>query len=680
MRWLRRFLTAWATRIPSVQKLLLRANRAIEENELRKQASRIEDLMGQEIELQFSHLRQRMEDVLDLRRAELACVNPGAFESLRESHRGVTESVTQFKERLWELELALEDRGWVREVTLANLEFSRLGVQQLIRITRIYAIKNPLIKRGSEIVPMYVFGRGIEIRSEDETADAVIQDFLEANKKELGHIALAQKEQSIQTDGSLYFAFPAGPDGKVRVMMIDPLEIMDVITDPDDTSVPRYFKRQWTRIEAETNLSPEPKQVWYPAVDYVAKVKLDQIQGQPVNWDMPILRVKIGCPANWRWGIPPLYASIDWSRAYKDFLEDWSTVQRTLSRFALMIETKGGAGAIAAYNALLNTTFADNSGTQIERNPPPVTGSAHISGPGNKIAPFKSSGASESPEQSRRLLLMVAAAQGMPETFYGDASTGSLATAVSLDRPTELKFREIQQRWVDTLTQILRYVLSVSKGTPGGRMREAVKNADPVKIVVKFPAVLEHDVKTMVEAWGLVGSMGGRTGISAGVVDRRTIADGMLAEMGYENRGDLLDKTYGKAYDPSKDVSDQRTQVPPQLLKTASGKAMTDLSVGLPLPPPPAPIAAPGAVPAIPSAKERLKITEGQRLKRSKKLREAVEAGATEKAWIGGECDVCQENGDIGFIPEDEAFPSGDDEPPAHPNCGCDIETRDGEA
>ncbi len=614
MRWLRRFLTNWATKIPSVRGLILKANRAIEEAETRKQASRIEDLMGQEIELQFSRLRDRMEDMLDLKRAELACVNPQQFEAVRESHRGPVESVAHFKERLWELELALEDRGWVREVTLANLEFSRLGVQQLTRITRIYAIKNPLIKRGAEICSLYVFARGLEIRSEDNTANDVIQTFLDANKKELSHIGLAAKEQSIQTDGSLYFALPAGPDGQVKVTMIDPLEVMDVITDPDDSSVPRYFLRQWSRLEAEVSAAPQQMTVWYPAMDYEPDVKLPEIQGKKVNWDMPVLRVKVGCPANWRWGIPPLYASIDWSRAYKDFLEDWSTVQRTLSRFALMVETKGGAGAIAAYNALLNTTFADNSGTQIETNPPPVTGAAHISGPGNKIAPFKSAGSTDSPEQSRRLLLMVAAAQGMPETFYGDASTGSLATAASLDRPTELKFREIQNRWIDALTQLLTYVLRVSSKTPKGRMREALatrgahqirilpmvprvsvngiiweaakmEKPGDVNLIIKFPAVLEHDPSIMVDAWAHVATMGARTGICAGVVDRRTVAAGMLAEIGYEDTAQLLDDIYGKPgtdYDPGDDVSDQRTQVPPELLKQATAPNLPSLGISAP--------------------------------------------------------------------------------------------------
>jgi len=77
------------------------------------------------------------------------------------------------------------------------------------------------------------------------------------------------------------------------------------------------------------------------------------------------------------------------------------------------------------------------------------------------------------------------------------------------------------------------------------------------------------------------------------------------------------------------------------------------------------------------SVVERAKSTPEQIAKRVH-LREA--ADGSEKSWIGGTCPVCQENSDAGWIPVDEQFPSGDDEPPAHPNCDCDIETRDAAA
>ena len=39
-------------------------------------------------------------------------------------------------------------------------------------------------------------------------------------------------------------------------------------------------------------------------------------------------------------------------------------------------------------------------------------------------------------------------------------------------------------------------------------------------------------------------------------------------------------------------------------------------------------------------------------------------------------CDDCEANEAAGLIDLDEAFPSGDDSPPAHPNCRCTVETR----
>jgi hypothetical protein len=615
MKWLDRFVAQRVGKVPWVRDLMTRASEAIREARSLSKDFGTDEAMKMELELQLSGFRKRAQELIELRAAELACVSPEAYGAFAESH-GPVQNAVQLKERLWELELALEDRGWVREVTLAALEFSRLGVQQLIKICRVYAIKNPLIKRTAEICMLYVFGRGFEVRSEDETENDCIQDFLTLNDGVLGHVAAANLETSIQTDGTLYFGCLTQLDGTVKLIMVEPLEVMDIICDPADKSAPMFFYRNWAQEEfniATGAKSVEQKKCWYPSVELMmdpkksAGLKGTVINGAPLNTDMPLLRVKVGSPRFWRWGLPPIYACIDWARAYKDFLEDWATVQRALARFALMVETKGGPGAIAAYNALFNTTFADAGGTQIERNPPPVMGSAHISGPGNQIQPFKTANAQTSPEQARRVLLMHCAGSGMPETFFGDASTGSLATAVSLDRPTELKFTEIQRRWTHTFKTLLEYALMCAKTSPGSKMKEA-REANPApqpsEIYIKFPNVIEHDILTMIQAIVDIGTGGGRNGIFAGIVDRRTIAEMLLAEIGYEKRGALLDKIYGsgkKKYDPADDVTDQRSQVPAQSIMQPQGKALTDLSTPPPLPPPPTP---PAPIAPKPEAQE----------------------------------------------------------------------------
>jgi hypothetical protein len=50
------------------------------------------------------------------------------------------------------------------------------------------------------------------------------------------------------------------------------------------------------------------------------------------------------------------------------------------------------------------------------------------------------------------------------------------------------------------------------------------------------------------------------------------------------------------------------------------------------------------------------------------------ESGAELVEWIVADpCDLCQENADVSPIGIGDIFPSGDTEPPAHPNCVCDI-------
>jgi hypothetical protein len=50
---------------------------------------------------------------------------------------------------------------------------------------------------------------------------------------------------------------------------------------------------------------------------------------------------------------------------------------------------------------------------------------------------------------------------------------------------------------------------------------------------------------------------------------------------------------------------------------------------------------------------------------------------ATGKAWLTAHDDlveeICRDNEDAGAIPLEGDFPSGDDCPPAHPNCRCAL-------
>jgi len=52
------------------------------------------------------------------------------------------------------------------------------------------------------------------------------------------------------------------------------------------------------------------------------------------------------------------------------------------------------------------------------------------------------------------------------------------------------------------------------------------------------------------------------------------------------------------------------------------------------------------------------------------------------KRWVlgdggrAGNCDLCVENADEGWIPEESTWPNADDVP-CHPNCTCEVERKE---
>ena len=77
-------------------------------------------------------------------------------------HQEVAQSEF-LQESLAQLELQLDEIGWERLSMEADWEFTRDGLDRIIALSRLNALKNPLIKRGVTLKAQYVFGQGIEI-------------------------------------------------------------------------------------------------------------------------------------------------------------------------------------------------------------------------------------------------------------------------------------------------------------------------------------------------------------------------------------------------------------------------------------------------------------------------------------------------------------------------------------
>ena len=494
-----------------------------------------------------------------------------------------------------DIELALQNVEWRREINLSWLEFSRWGIQQIILICRLYYVKNPLIFRCINVISSYVFGRGYEVSSTDPDANDVLDEFFKRNTKILGQVALVRHQRSLSTDGQIFFALISDTTntGDVNVRTIDATEIQEVITNPEDTDEPWLYKREWT--ERNFNFSTGvvttvQRTAYYPALGYDPTEKPDKISTSPVNWAVPLIHFKGGISvAKWHFDVPRTYPAIDWAKASKLFLENCATVKRALAQFAMSITTKGGQQAMQGIKAQMQTTVGPSTNLWDE-NPPTVAGGTFVSGPGTTVEAFKTQGAGGNPEEIRRFLHWVCIVFDLPETFLADASTGSLATAQSLDRPTELAMLEKQEAWRELLVTIAIYVLRASGSAPSGKLKESLARRKVIKFQVResarkvlpsgrkvyekkkkpakyemevrvtFPAIREGDLPALVNAIVAAMTLDNKGGQVVGI-DEKIGVQLLYEQLGYEQAQEAAEEQYPEGeYEPDRT---KEPEVPP---------------------------------------------------------------------------------------------------------------------
>ncbi len=480
-----------------------------------------------------------------LRKREEARLNEQLQETIAKLEESLTHETANsdfVMERLAELELALDDIGWHRLNFDADWEFSRVGIDRIVALSRLNALKNPLIRRAVHLTAAYVFGQGVEIAARDDDINVdVIQPFLDdpANAKVLfSDVALPAKHRTLMTDGNLAFIlFPNPYTGHVSVRSISIDEIRDIVTNPDDRADVWFYKRCWTERTFALDgpafgFRDAYREAWYPDWRYQPGPgqRPESIERIPVRWDSPIYHVAVGGLDGMRFGVPETYAALDWAKAYKLFLEDWATIVRSLSRFAWELVVKRNPGAAAKK---LGTTVTPQN--RVDTNPSPTGGSVFVGNENTTLKALPKTDATVASEDGVWLAKMVAAATGIPYTILmGDPDMGNLATAKTLDRPTELTMIGHQRVWAEILRDLCSYAVDWAIRAPGGKLTgrqetgpdgrprwvvdpvtvpgtkgidgapdgpaKEISGADRRTIDVTFPAILEQDMLSTIQA------------------------------------------------------------------------------------------------------------------------------------------------------------------------------------
>lgn len=460
------------------------------------------------------------------------------------------------QERIAELELALDDVGYER-ISDSNFDkqFTKASIDKIAAMARVYWLKNPLVKRAVATQANYVFGQGVDVVAADEDVQTVVDAFMEdsKNRAELtGEQAMLTKETELQVTSNLFFTFFTDPlNGATRIRTIPLNEITRIIYNPDDSKEPWYYYRQWQQPKEAGSQKYEMHQAMYPDINYMPKGGLPKhFNGIEVMALNPVYHVKTNCLSDMEYGVSEIYAAIDWAKAYKDFLEDWYTIVKSLSKFAWKATSKSGATGMAQAKQVLEGAINGVS-NPMNSDLPGQAAQVWMSSDNFDLAPMPKSGATVAVDDGRRALLMVCAATGIYEHYFGDPSTGNLATAKAMEQPMLLMFQERQELWTDVFNTILGYVINQSALKPGGKLRGVMSFNDygesyvdmgdtDRSVDVKFPPILQEDVNERIDAIVKSVTLSGQT--PANTIDLKTATTQMLTALGEDT--DIVDKLF----------------------------------------------------------------------------------------------------------------------------------------
>ncbi len=399
---------------------------------------------------------------------------------------------------LADLELAQDDAGWMKlglGESSGLMEYTRVSV---VRRARSYFNRDPLSGQAVRIWTDYALGQGISWKAKEDDVGEMLRKFWDSKNNEPLFSNQGQRKSSdkLLVDGEIFFVFFVGAGEDITIRRIDPLEITEVITHPDDLETKLLYKREWTNRQNKTSTkyyadwaNPDPAKEWPDSLGGMKKADADGI-----IYHVPFRTLGVR-------GTSLLISGMDWAKAHRKFLESRAAITQALARFAWKAKLKGSVAQVAAERSALQSTYVSGAGE--ENNPPPAPAATWVENEGYNLTAIKAeTGANAAQVDANMLLQIFGTSVGVFPHYFGAGESFRLATATAMERPMRVQFEAYQQLWSDVYDNIFTFVMDKS-------------DVDVKKqfIDIDFPPIVEKDanekIKAIVEVVGAFPELDG---------------------------------------------------------------------------------------------------------------------------------------------------------------------------
>jgi len=316
------------------------------------------------------------------------------------------------------------------------------------------------------------------------------------------------------TDGEKFFVcFEDAAAPYIKMTEIPLEEIDSIVYHPSNRLIPAYYRRTWQdKIYEDGMYKPdgEPKVKYYldhnineeQLVEIKKKIKIKAKELAPVEQRIFHTMVNPLWTKAGRRGISELYASREYFRVYKEFIENRAAINEAATSIAFKRKIKAGPTGVAQFQGKFGGVDVgyDNpeNNTEIRKLTRPTPGAVYDSNPAIDIDWMKTdTGAVNAEKDGQAILMSAGAGTGIFAHYFGDGGDANLATAQAMELPMVKTFEDWQE-WVDTnLVALLFYVIRVATD-----VENAKKQID--RVSGTFPPLISQDVVKYTTAWSQV--------------------------------------------------------------------------------------------------------------------------------------------------------------------------------
>lgn len=358
----------------------------------------------------------------------------------------------------------------VRQIRDYSADTSETFRLQIVKECRSLYLNDPVTQFAVELWTDYAFSESPDLTAVDKAAQETWNEFWQADRNApiLGERKLHKRSEDLLSDGELFFVvFASKSDGQSTVRMIPTEQIKGIVRDPSDSSVVLYYKRESTGADGFPDTVYYKD--WHATDEQLARAKLPtdakRAEDLQQETDVEILHAAFREVSGRGW--PLATASVDWTREYKQFLQNRAAVARAAATFVEKIKAKTGQRGLDAMKRALGTSLT-GSNDAFERNPPPVAGSTWLENDAVERSWMnRPTNSGDAEVDGTSILTQAGLGYKLYPHYLGKGDAFRLATATSMEGPTLKSFNRYQAFWSSVWKDLFKIVVGFAEEYSG---------------------------------------------------------------------------------------------------------------------------------------------------------------------------------------------------------------------